>query len=269
MRTPFFYIALISILLACTPPEQQFSSSIPENEPAVSTDKEVERSPVQEVERAHAKAAFLSHEAIAFDITLSFGGKERLNGRMTLATNSSKGVIEYANGNRLIFDEGKVFHNPEMERAGSARFAAYTWSYFFMFPYKLSDPGTQWSAMEPLMLNKKSYDYQMLTFDAGTGDAPDDWYKMYSDSENNLIEVAAYIVTAGGTVEEAEVDPHAIKYESYSVISGVPISTAWTFWAWREEGGLTEQLGDANISNIEFIKPSAELFAPGEDYLEK
>jgi hypothetical protein len=269
MRTHFTYIALISLIIACSPPEQQTAATTSDKDSTKTIEEKESFSSVQEVEQAHAKEVFLSHEAIAFDIRLSFGGKERLNGRMTLATNSSRGVIDYSNGDRLIFNKDKVFHNPDMERASSARFAAYTWSYFFLFPYKLSDPGTQWSAKETQSLNDKSYDYQMLTFDAGTGDAPDDWYKMYSDSESKLIEVAAYIVTAGGTVEEAEIDPHAIKYERYSDISGVPISTAWTFWAWREEGGLTKQLGEASISNIEFIKPNAELFTPGEGYLEK
>ncbi len=269
MKTSILPIALITLLSACAPHEQQSTTEEHLSTIESKGEEKADLDPIRKVERAHARSSFIEHEAIAFDIRLSFGGRERLQGRMTLATNSSKGVIEYANGDRLIFDEDKVYHNPEMKNATSARFAAFTWSYFFMFPYKLRDPGTKWSPMEKKMLNDIPYDYQMLTFEAGTGDAPDDWYKMYSDSESNLIQVAAYIVTAGATIEEAEVDPHAIRYESYVDINGVPIANEWTFWAWREDGGLTEQLGEASLSNFQFVEPSPEFYRPDDDYLEK
>jgi len=204
---------------------------------------------VESVETAHAKTIFLKHDSIAFDIELFFGGSKRLDARMTLATNSSAGRIAFRDSTFIAFSGSEVTHNTKMSDE-SARFAAYTWSYFFLYPYKMSDPGTVWASFENGILGSESYEAQKLTFAPGTGDAPDDWYISYVDPSTKLTQVAAYIVTAGGTVEEAEEDPHAIRYHDYKDVQGVPIAQNWSFWAWRTNEGLTDKLGHASLSNI-------------------
>lgn len=223
---------------------------------------------VEKVETAHKKADFLAKNALQFDIVLTFGGSERLNGTMTLLTNSSAGLIEKSNGEKIYFNKDKVFHSPTIKNSKSARFAAYTWSYFTLFPYKLSDPGTQWAAYPNSTLNGTEYNAEKLTFTAGTGDAPDDWYIAYADKASNLLEVGAYIVTAGGKEQEkAEEDPHAIKYEKYENVDGVPVANHWTFWGWRTDAGLTEQLGEATLSNIKFVEVADGFFDMPEGFV--
>jgi hypothetical protein len=112
-------------------------------------------------------------------------------------------------------------------------------------------------------LNGNVYNSQKLTFGDGVGDAPDDWYITYSDSESNLMEVAAYIVTAGSTVEEAEEDPHAISYHDYKDVDGIALAHSWQFREWRKDSGLTRQLGSAELSNFKFIEADkSDLLAP-------
>jgi hypothetical protein len=223
---------------------------------------------VDQAEQAHQKSNFLKHETIQFDIKLSFGGKERLNGTMTLQTNSSKGKLSLNDSTTILFVNDKVYSSPNSENLKGKRFDAYTWSYFFLFPYKLSDGGTQWSEYEKKELNGKVYDVEKLTFTAGTGDAPDDWYIVYANKENHLIDVAAYIVTAGKSQEKAEEDPHAIQYENYEAIDDVPIATKWKFWAWRTNKGLTKQLGDADLTNMAFVNVAEDFFTPPADFIE-
>lgn len=208
------------------------------------------------VEVAHEKDAFLRFAAVQFDLNLVFGGKERLNGRITLSTNSAQGLIEFADSakSRIYIDHERVFYTPSLENEQRVRFDAYTWSYFFLFPYKLSDPGTIWRDYERPSLNGTTYDTQKLSFAANTGDAPDDWYIVYSDQESHLIEVAAYIVTANKSVEQAEEDPHAIQYTKYTDVQGIPLATEWIFWEWRAEEGLTKTLGKATLSNIRLLE---------------
>lgn len=223
---------------------------------------------VASVEKAHQKAIFLKQEAIQFDITLRFGGKERLKGTMTFTTDSGKGLLDLEGGEKIYYNGDKIFIAPDNDKIASARFSAYTWSYFFLLPYKLSDSGTVWEDYQPDTLAGATYLAQKLSFEAGTGDAPDDWYITYVNQETNLIDIAAYIVTAGGTSqEEAEVDPHAIEYTNYTTINGVPIAQDWKFWEWRTEGGLTKQLGDANLTNIRFVDLTADFFTPPNDFV--
>ncbi|MEQ9261722.1 MAG: DUF6503 family protein [Owenweeksia sp.] len=211
------------------------------------------------LEEAHQKEEFLKKEAIQFDLVLNFGGNERLNGTLTLLTNSSKGRIDYKDGSIIIYDEDKLYFSPEID-AERVSFTAYTWSYFFLMPYKLTDPGTRWKDFGDKELKGKMYDVQKLTFDPGTGASPDDWYIVYRDPNTKLLHSAAYIVTAGKSREEAEKDPHAIEYLNYEEIEGIPIATAWNFWAWRSGQGFTKKLGNAQLSRVRFTQLNQDFF---------
>ena len=117
-------------------------------------------------------------------------------------------------------------------------------------------------------MNGENYLTHKLSFEAGTGDAPDDWYVLYADEDSQLLQVAAYIVTAGQSQEEAEEDPHAIEYLNYQTVDGVPFATEWKFWGWRTEEGLTDQLGSANVSNIKLLDDTGDVFTPPADFVE-
>lgn len=223
----------------------------------------------EKIELAHQKEQFLSNEAIQFNIKLEFGGKERLNAKMTVLTNSSKGVLEFKNKSKIIFNQDKVFYSSNIPNKESVRFDAYTWEYFFLFPFKLSDQGTKWNTYDNKEDNHNDYITQKLTFESGTGDAPDDWYVVYANKSNNLIEKAAYIVTVKGNKEEAEKNPHAIQYLEYKDVDGVPIATKWLFWEWKEGEGLTKEIGNATLSNIRFISVDKDTFTPDLDFKTK
>lgn len=218
---------------------------------------------VQNLEAAHQKVIFTSYAAVQFHLILSFGGRELYNGTLSLASHSGEGLLENQDGEKIYFSGDKVYVSPDNEQFARSRSAAYTWPYFFMLPYKANDPGTQWSAYPNTELNGRNYLTQQLEFAQDTGDSADDWYILYADTTQHLLQVAAYIATGGqSTRAEAEQDPHAIEYLDYSIIEGMPIATHWKFWAWRKSEGLTQQLGEATLSNITFLKEAGDLFAP-------
>ncbi len=217
---------------------------------------------VSQMEQAHQKENFLQHEAIQFNLMLVFGGKERLRGTLTLLTNSTKGRIDYEDGRRIIYDQETVYYSPEFEDPERAEFAAYTWSYFFLMPYKLSDPGAQWEDYPEKELEEKTYEVQKLTFESGTGGSPDDWYIVYQDPETRLMHSAAYIVTANKSQAEAEEDPHAIQYSNYNEVEGIPIAQSWTFWGWQPVEGFTEELGHAELKRVRFTQLNQDFFDP-------
>lgn len=209
---------------------------------------------VKDIEKAHQKDNFLGFDAIQFDLNLMFGERQRLNGTFTINTNSTKGIIQLSDSSSIYIDHDKVYRSPNFKNPQKVRFDAYTWSYFFLFPYKLSDPGTVWSAIQKRSLNNQIYYTQKLTFKGNVGDAPNDWYVAYADKATNLLAYAAYIVTANKSQEEAEEDPHAIEYKNYKNVGGIPIAHTWVFWEWRANKGLTKMLGKADISNVSLIK---------------
>jgi len=216
---------------------------------------------VKSIEKTHKKDEFLKHKAISFNINVLFGGNEHLDGKITMLTNSTKIRIDRKDESKLIYNGEKVFLCPKEVNYKGARFDIFTWTYFFGFPYKLDDPGTKWELKNPKPLDGVEHQTAKLTFENGIGDAPDDWYVLYSDNQN-LLKAAAYIVTFGsaGDTSKAEADPHAIQYKDFKTINGIPFATKWEFFGWTEEKGMTTKIGEATITDITFLEQEGNIF---------
>lgn len=241
----------------------------PEVSEEISSTPEVNIDPFTEgIETAHQKDSFLSHSAVKYDIDLSFGGRQILDATISVSTNSRYSIIEMKNGEKIYISDDKVYCSPGLKDDGSVRFAAYTWNYFFLFPYKLNDAGTKWSDFTPSE-SEASFSSKKLTFEANTGDAPDDWYVVFANKETHVLEHASYIVTLGTTVGEAEKDPHAIKYLDYKPVNGVPFAHNWVFKGWKSDVGLTNEIGNATLSNIAFVDDFETDFNIPEGYIER
>ncbi|MEZ5022539.1 MAG: hypothetical protein R2728_04625 [Chitinophagales bacterium] len=253
----FVTLLLATLLISC----QTSTKEKVETPDETTVFTKIDTSFVGLIESAHQKEKFLSHEAIQYDFNLLFGGKERMNGRFTLLTNSTKALIELKNGSKMLYIHDKSYHTADMEPSPKIRFDVYTWPYFFLFPYKLSDEGTVWSDYTSEDTTGL-FDTKKLSFESGIGDDPDDWYILYKNKATNLIDHAAYIVTANKTVEEAESKPSAIQYLKYEEIDGVPFATEWVFWYWLKDQGLTKSKGNGQVTNIQFVDLEDDFFSP-------
>ncbi|MGB0526076.1 MAG: DUF6503 family protein, partial [Flammeovirgaceae bacterium] len=182
-------------------------------------------------------------------------------------SNSGKIKVSMKDGTTITFDGSEVFLSPADSKyaKSKARFDIFTWQYFFALPYKLSDPGTNWKVLGTKKMGAQHYQAGRLTFGKDIGDAPDDWYVVYADPENHLIQAAAYIVTFSQSATEASKDPHAIIYKDYQTIQGVPVATTWEFTGWNEETGIKGKLGNATLSNIKFISAAEANFEVPEN----
>jgi outer membrane lipoprotein-sorting protein len=248
-----------------------FTACQPAEEPADSADEMItvnDRTEpsvpiVRSMLDAHAVSAFRQKEAIAMDIILFWGGQKRMEARLTTLTNSGKIRMDRADGASLIYDGEQVYLSPDTAQWPRARFDIFTWHYFMMAPFKFNDPGTNWEDMGTMPLDsvRTELPAAKLTFSSGTGDAPDDWYITYQDTQSELLKGMAYIVTYSATQEEAEEEPHAIEYVDYQSIDGIPVAREWHFRMWSAEEGMGEQIGRAVISNVSFV-PDPDFTVP-------
>lgn len=270
LRNVFLFIPFL--IFSCTAKDEQKSS----DEGKDSMERVVEEPLaqetttipiIQEMQTQHQVDLFKEKDVVAFDIILEFGGKKRLDGTVYTKTNSSKVLVVKEDSSTLLFDGTDVFVSPAASVYSSARFDALTWSYFFMAPFKMNDPGTNWKALGEKPLDEDtSLPAAKLTFDNGVGDAPDDWYIAYQNKDEKRLEALAYIVTFGGrNQEKAEASPHAIRYSDYRNINGIPFAHKWTFHNWSEEEGLEDQLGEAIITSITFPPVDSTLFQKRND----
>lgn len=265
------FLGVLTFVFLCNCNDAKSSKQVEEESNITKEQTEVkeELTWLEQTEKAHKKSELLSHDAIALDMVINFGGNERLNGRMTFLTNSTKGKIELKDGTAIYFDGAKVFHSPDLKNEKAARFDAYTWMYFLLFPSKIGDDGAVLKDLGQLQMNDVAYNAQHLSFKGDIGDAPDDWYVIYSHPETNLIDYAGYIVTANKSLEAAEAYPHAIGYEDYKSIDGIPVPHSWKYYEWTKEKGLGKEIGFANLSNVEFVDEDASTFAIPEGFVEK
>lgn len=251
-------LLLILLIVGCGSGENQTSG-------ADSSGTQIQSSPdpataaatafIEEIKQAHHAPKFFAHSAIAFDLKLSFGGKSRLTGRVTMLTNSTKVKLERNDGATVLFDGEKVYRYPNDTNWPRARFDVLTWMYFFAAPYKLGDPGSQMELLGRFPLDSDTCETGKLTFGDGVGDAPDDWYIVYKSDSTNLLRAMAYIVTFGKSAEESEkAEPHAIVYSDYHEVEGIPFAHRWTFTNWKQEEGVSRERGVAEISNVRFVE---------------
>ncbi|HSI70203.1 MAG TPA: hypothetical protein VK941_08215 [Gillisia sp.] len=219
----------------------------------------------QSIQNAHNKEDWDKENVVSFKINLKMGGAERLNAHIFSSTNSSKIRIDKKDGSSLYYDGSRVYQSPADAPIESARFDMFTWQYFFAFPFKLRDEGTNWELLEDDTINGITFNRARLTFDNNIGDAPDDWYVVYKEPKSEMLYAAAYIVTLNEEKEKAEEKPHAIVYHNYELFNGIPFATRWTFHNWSLNNGIEDQIGEAIISDIQFITPKKKLFEIPDD----
>jgi hypothetical protein len=222
------------------------------------------------IETAHHAETYASQEAIQADFELSgFGGLE-VSGTMWFTPSMGKVRMEIGDDILLIYDGETAWQSPaDAEVPGPpARFHVLTWPYFVAAPYKLNDPGTQHESVWVHSAKENPRGGLRVTFDAGVGDTPDDWYIAMPDEQGRL-GALAYIVTYGKDQETAEKQPSVILYSDFEEVQDVPFATTWTFHYWNQDEGVQgEPKGQGSLSNIKFVIPPVDAFVKPEDAVE-
>ena len=97
----------------------------------------------------------------------------------------------------LGFDGKEVWITPDKEAFGngSPRFYHNLYWYFHAFPFVMTDPGINYEVLPQKEMNGKMYDAVKISYNAGVGDAPDDYYIAHFDAETHQMYLLLYTVT--------------------------------------------------------------------------
>lgn len=208
---------------------------------------------VSDMEQAHNKAQLLRNGIVCFNLEMTFGTRKSSMKIFTTPTSSSIRVDKH-DGPSTVMIDGELYTDADSSQWKREQFGIYTYQYFFMAPYKFSDEGTIWQKLSDMKLEGKNTNRAKLTFESGTGDAPDDWYLVHSNPENNRVEYIGYIVTGGGaSVEDAEKNARVIKYSDYQMVDGIPVAYKWEFFDYSPEHGLGDKRGEGILRNVEMM----------------
>ena len=226
----------------------------------------IEREFVIPMQKVHGLDMWSQTKAMTFDIDVEFGGRPMLDASFVFETNGPRVRMETPDGAVCTFDGNDAWISPPSAATPMSRFHLLTWPWFLYCPMKLQGEGVKLSSLGQMHHDGTAHTTVKMTFDPGTGDAPDDRYILYKDPETDLLALQGYIVTYGKAVEEANKDPHAITYIHYNDVGGVMLSTEWRFWAWSPSEGVTgDPIGKARLSNLRFMVPDDNTFAAPPD----
>jgi hypothetical protein len=216
------------------------------------------------IEQAHRAEPWRSKGALETRIEVDFGGRRALEGRLVFSSDAARSILEPTSGATAVFDGKTAWVSPNAEAFPGARFHLLTWPYFAAVATKLRDPGTAIEVLGPRQELGRSFDTARLTFAPGTGDAPDDWYVLYREQGSNRLAAMAYIVTFGTDKAKAEAEPHAIVYEDFVDVDGVPVSTRWQFYNWSEQQGIHgDPIGEARLLDPRWVEAPAFVAPAG------
>jgi hypothetical protein len=250
------------MLARCGPAQEPTVESAPPEKAALTPAQEFAAA----IEQAHGAVAWRARRALQTGIVVQFGSGTAIDGTMLAETTGVRSRFELKDGAILVFDGEHAWVSPASAPFARARFHTRTWPYFLAAPMKLTDPGTKLEVTGPRDLLGKSCDTAKLTFEAGVGDTPDDWYVVYQDPVTKRLAGLAYVVTYGKPLAEAEKDPHAVQYANFVEIDGVMIPTEWSFGLWSEaEGFHGDPIGKVTLTDPRFVDPPDAAFVKPED----
>lgn len=136
----------------------------------------------------------------------------------------------------------------------NTRFWSLTPIYFLGQPFIFDGEGVQLEKLPVKELDGKTYDAVKVSFAAGTGDAPDDYYIAYFDQQTGQQEVIRYIVSYPGYFEKGKHLPEKIMtLHDKTTVGGITFPTAYkTYWLTEDEQ-RGEYITDIAVTKIKFM----------------
>lgn len=288
------YLAMTLLLAACSTTSEE-SAAVSSTEPVpapthVSPPTEAERSARVEAAHAHldetdgGKAlrtvidahggldTWFRSGGIAFDFHyLPQGAPERLmhtrsevdtwsvRARQTELGEGADAVLGWDGETSWITPSADAFPSP-------AAFWATTPYYFVGVPWVLADPGTSHTLEGTLELelldgSTRTTNSIRVSYDPGTGQAPDDYYVVHSDVETGELVALRYIVT-DPAVRRADSPPPRetiLFFSQRQTIGGLVFSGHYDGFFW-EGGERGARKSTVEVTNID-VSPSIELSA--------
>lgn len=160
---------------------------------------------------------------------------------------------------------------PGAELPTNARFWALTPYYFIAIPFVLGDAGVVLADGGTMTFEDRLYDLIDMRFEAGTGDAPDDYYLVLIDRETRRVGGVRYVVSYPGYYPDGGHSPEKlITYDGAQQIDGITFPETFRSFAWTEDGPGA-LVTETTLSDIAFrpaTPDSAFALPPGAEALE-
>ncbi len=134
----------------------------------------------------------------------------------------------------------------------NTRFWSLTPYYFVGIPFVLSDEGINYELLPDITYKETGYHVVKVTFDEGTGDAPDDYYILYFDQNSFRLGVIRYIVSYKGYFPDGGHLPEKfMDCEGEQTVEGITLPRNYKTY-WSEDGGPGEHITNIELTEVSF-----------------
>ena len=229
-----------------------------------------EKEASQTESKAQPQAAALKGPRIIQDMIAAHGGMEAWRNAPTVSFSDQWGegrpatafVVDQAS-RRAYFDipgtevsvawDGEKAWSMNWPAPTPVRFLALLSYYFVNLPWLTQDPGVVLG--EPgtgtLPGDTTAYVTVMMTFQPGTGDTPDDYYRLYIHPETKMLRACDYIVTYRALLDPGQTSTpeHCLIYDEMATAAGLKVPAHFTIY---EAGKL---YAACRISDYSLSKP--------------
>jgi hypothetical protein len=135
------------------------------------------------------------------------------------------------------------------------RFWALTPYYFLGQPFIFDGKGVIIEKLDDQMLKGIAHDAVRITFEAGTGDAPDDYYINLYDKETHELKALKYVVSYPAYFKNGVHSPEkTMVLNKLTTVDGIKLPTGYETFALSEvKGELGPKVTTIEVSKISFL----------------
>jgi len=155
------------------------------------------------------------------------------SGRVIVEQGPRRARLDYGGAMQAYWDGEKAWSVNWMAPM-PPRFLALLNYYFVNLPWLTQDDGVNLGEPGSATLwdDPTEYVTVKMTFDAGVGDTPDDYYVLYIHPETDRLRANEYIVTYRGILPEGATatDPHILVYDDYTEVAGLLVPAHYTIY---------------------------------------
>lgn len=253
MKNVIFGVALSFFLASCQPNQPNGQESASEE-------------PTKAVTGHHSATITKVFDAHGgFEVWASMKKMSYRRGEETTITNLSSRKIKLESATQRIgFDGSNVWISPDSLDASRARFYHNLYFYFYAMPFVVGDPGVFYEDVEARDFLGKRLKGVKVSYDAGVGDSPKDYYIIWYDPATHKMEWLMYTVTFRSG--EAHENYNLIKYDQWADIAGLNLPTSIQWYTYKE-GKIGEMRSEASFEDVQLstTAPSDDLFIMPED----
>ncbi|MEO1053392.1 MAG: hypothetical protein AAFX87_22350 [Bacteroidota bacterium] len=265
-----YFLALVVLIMAsCAGGSgQQEESTQTESEATTVAEEKKPEYPelLQKVFEAHGGLeTWQAQGTLEYDL---YKNEELTGGEHQLIDLTNRKVLLSAEAYKIGFDGEEVWVSPNKAAFGSSpRFYHNLFFYFFAIPFVFGDEGINYEVIGETTVAGKTYNAIKVSFNAGVGDAPDDYYIGHFNVDTNQLELLLYTVTYRS--REKTENYNALVYE-WQEANGLIIPKSITGYKYSE-GELGDQRYKGIFENVTFKteQPDQSVFAiPAESEID-